>query len=265
MAEKKGKCHAVPVETTTGMSTELVIANVVIYQDAYGRYNLNSLHQASEEANNPSKSPGQWVRLKATKKLMEAMDRRDVNVHLQVVHGGDRSGTYAHELLAVAYASWISPDFHLTVNQAFLDMKRGLVPADPVEKYPELRAIRELIIATAEARDEALLAREEARKANANAHRALETQLFFTVAEYVYVNKLSAQLPESGYKACSDHLRVYCLDHNIPFRKQAIGGKRWTEEYAYHVGVYVDVLPSWLKRRYAQSTLHVLQPSKGGK
>ena len=141
-------------------------------------------------------------------------------------------------------------------------------PTSFLNLYPELRAIADLAVSTAQARalaDAAKIQAEEARaeaaQANANATRALETQLFFTVAEYVYIHKLAHQLPESAYKTCSDFLRVYCLDHNIPFRKQPVGGQRWPDEYAYHISVYTEVLPSWLKRRYAQATLHVLHTS----
>ncbi|WP_277992788.1 phage antirepressor KilAC domain-containing protein [Yersinia enterocolitica] len=50
------------------------------------------------------------------------------------VKGGVNQGTFAHELLAIEYAGWISPAFRLQVNQTFLDYKTGkLQPAtDPM-------------------------------------------------------------------------------------------------------------------------------------
>jgi prophage antirepressor-like protein len=135
--------------------------------------------------------------------------------------------------------------------------KYEVTPAS--ERYPELRAIVELVEATAEARVMAEEAKATADRADANALRALETQLFFTIAEYVYVNRLHAQIPESAYKACSDHLRSYCLDQGIPFRKIPVGGKRWDDEYGFHISVYTEALPGWLKRRYAQAPLHLIQ------
>lgn len=108
------------------------------------------------------------------------------------------------------------------------------------------------------AKQEAEAAKTAASAANENALRALESQLFLTVAEYVYSNKLQAQIPESAYRTCSDHLRLYCLDHRIPFRSIPVGGKAWKEEYAYHSNVYAEVIPGWLTRRFAQGTLHVL-------
>jgi len=47
------------------------------------------------------------------------------------------SGTFAHELLAISYAGWISPAFHLKVNQVFIDYRTGaLQPAIP-QTLPE--------------------------------------------------------------------------------------------------------------------------------
>jgi phage anti-repressor protein len=141
-------------------------------------------------------------------------------------------------------------------------------PAAILDAYPELRAIADLAVGTARARTEAeaahrvaAQAQTEALQANANAQRAMETQLFYTVAEYVYINKLQAKIPENAYKACSDHLRCYCMDRNIPFRKVPVGGKRWDDEYGYHQSVYAEALPGWLKRRFAQQPLQVLHPT----
>ncbi len=43
---------------------------------------------------------------------------------------GRYGGTFAHELLAVEYAGWISPGFRIKVNQTFIDYRNGkLQPA----------------------------------------------------------------------------------------------------------------------------------------
>ena len=148
---------------------------------------------------------------------------------------------------------------------------KGVVlnPRSATEQFPELRAIVELVEATAQARLiaeaaklEAQEAKIEAAQANAKADMAMETQTFFTVAEYVTFNKLQPQVPPSAYKACSDYLRLYCLDHNIPFRKVQVGGKSWTDEYAYHVSLFVELLPEWVTRRFAQAPLTLVTRTK---
>ena len=44
---------------------------------------------------------------------------------LNVLKGVKMQGTFAHELLAISYAGWISPAFQLKVNQVFLDYRTG--------------------------------------------------------------------------------------------------------------------------------------------
>ena len=157
------------------------------------------------------------------------------------------------------------------VREYFIAKEKELTaltsPAARLERYPELKAIVELVQSTAEARTiaehakhEAEEAKAEAAQANANAHRALDTQAFLTIAEYVYIEKLSTKIYKSDYRACSDMLRAYCMDNAIPFRKVSVGGKSWEDEFAFHVSVYAEVIPGWLKRRYAQATLHIIAP-----
>jgi len=132
-------------------------------------------------------------------------------------------------------------------------------PAVPQVKNPAHQLLIDTVVRLDAVEQQALAAEQRAEQANANALRALETQLFFTVAEYVYVHHLGHQIPEDAYRACSDHLRTYCLDHAIPFRRTAVGGKRWDDEYSFHTNVYTEALPGWLKRRFAQTHFQVLR------
>lgn len=103
------------------------------------------------------------------------------------------------------------------------------------------------------------LTEAKAQQATENAVRALESQLFFTVAEYVCFNNLKRQVPESAYKALSDHLRLYCLDNGVPFRKIPIGGKRWDDEYGFHVSTWAEAFPGWIARRFSQTDLQLVK------
>lgn len=105
-----------------------VIAGISITTDKEGRYNLNALHKASggEKKNNPS----YWLSLQGTQELILELEQQlsDTEISVSVVQsikGGLNQGTFAHELLAVSYAGWISPKFQLMVNQVFLDYKKG--------------------------------------------------------------------------------------------------------------------------------------------
>ncbi|MFQ1018065.1 KilA-N domain-containing protein [Gilliamella sp. BG7] len=122
-----------------------VIAGISITTDKEGRYNLNALHKASggEKKNNPS----YWLSLQGTQELILELEQQlsDAEISVSVVQsikGGLNQGTFAHELLAVSYAGWISPKFQLMVNQVFLDYKKGELKniQKPFKSYlPEYR------------------------------------------------------------------------------------------------------------------------------
>ncbi|MBW5853316.1 KilA-N domain-containing protein, partial [Yersinia enterocolitica] len=110
-----------------------VIAGVEINTDTEGRFNLNALHKASGLGAN--KAPAQWMRTQAAKEIVqEVIDMQICTSPMKTIKGGVNQGTFAHELLAIEYAGWISPAFRLQVNQTFLDYKTGkLQPAtDPM-------------------------------------------------------------------------------------------------------------------------------------
>lgn len=158
---------------------------------------------------------------------------------------------------AARFQSWVFEEVLPSIR------KTGKYEASsPLDNYPELRAIADLALGVAQARDlahaaqlDAAEARAESRQANANAQRALETQLFFTVAEYVAFNKLTAKIRADEYRSVSDFLYAYCHPRGIPIRNIAVAGKSWKTEYGYHHSAYADALPGWLKQRFAQQPL----------
>lgn len=91
-----------------------VICGVEITTDRAGRYNLNALHRASGLG--AHKAPAQWLRTLSAKQLIEELEKETMQ-NCIVSFEGRGGGTFAHELLAVEYAGWISPAFRLKVNQ----------------------------------------------------------------------------------------------------------------------------------------------------
>lgn len=107
------------------MHTLPVIAGHEIAIDEHGRFSLNAIHHAGGEL--PHKRPSQWARRDEAKDLVAEL-AQSADLHFEPLHsirGGAHRGTYAHELLAVSYAGWISPRFQLQVNQVFLDYRMG--------------------------------------------------------------------------------------------------------------------------------------------
>ncbi|WP_092880325.1 phage antirepressor KilAC domain-containing protein [Izhakiella capsodis] len=107
-----------------------VIAGVTIATDNEGRFNLNALHKASRLGTN--KAPAQWLRTKAAQEVINELQKETVQICIVSLEGRN-GGTFAHELLAVSYAGWISPAFQLQVNQTFIDYRSGKLAATPID------------------------------------------------------------------------------------------------------------------------------------
>ena len=98
-------------------------------------YALNDLHIAS--GGKSKHQPSNFVRLDTTKALIAEIEKD--NQHALKIIRGTNGGTYACEELVIAYAMWISPQFHLVVLCAFLAMHRNqpqqLALPEPEKKF----------------------------------------------------------------------------------------------------------------------------------
>ncbi|MGU5597497.1 phage antirepressor KilAC domain-containing protein [Aeromonas caviae] len=146
--------HFVEVDVSDSIRLP-VIAGVEITTDEAGRFNLNALHRASGTGDH--KRPSKWLATEQAKALIEELQKNlspnqgfgqillDAEIPVSVIKGGVSPGTFAHELLAISYAGWISPAFQLQVNQVFLDYRTGRLSV-PVAK-PALTTIEILQLA----------------------------------------------------------------------------------------------------------------------
>lgn len=78
-----------------------------------GRFNLNALHKASGLGTN--KAPAQWLRTQTAKSLLAELEKETVQICI-VSDEGRNGGTFAHELLAIEYAGWISSRLSTSIS-----------------------------------------------------------------------------------------------------------------------------------------------------
>lgn len=129
-----------------------VICGVDINTDAEGRFNLNALHKASGMGE--SKEPNKWLRNKQTQELISELSANlsVAQEAIKTVKGGISPGTFAHEILAVEYAGWVSASFRLQVNQTFLDFKAGKlqIAFDPMAALNDAEFLRGTLLSYSE-------------------------------------------------------------------------------------------------------------------
>lgn len=98
------------------MSNQLIILGTVIPQQ-HDLFNLKDLHQLS--GGKKTHEPYQFIRLDQTQELIKAIEAEG-NTAVKT-YRGTQGGTYACKEIVIAYAAWISPQFHLVVLRAFLN------------------------------------------------------------------------------------------------------------------------------------------------
>ncbi|MTI12367.1 KilA-N domain-containing protein [Sansalvadorimonas verongulae] len=144
-----------------------IVSDVEITTDAEGRFNLNALHKASgaEKKHGPS----YWLALNSTIALIEELKKSNTEIPV-FSSRGKHGGTFAHELLAISYASWISPSFQLKVNQVFLDHKSGKssqrIANPPAANLPDFTNPAEAARAWAEQFEQKTHAEQEVQRLN---------------------------------------------------------------------------------------------------
>lgn len=108
------------------------VNGVSVRVDAEGRYSLNDLHAAAVANGEATESqrPSVFLRSAQIKRFVKALKSKalksasEQNQPLKVIKGGDQSGVWGIELLAIRYAAWIKPEFEIEVYEVFRTVVR---------------------------------------------------------------------------------------------------------------------------------------------
>ncbi|KGA31130.1 KilA-N domain-containing protein [Pectobacterium odoriferum] len=109
----------------------VAVNGVPVRVDELGRYSLNDLHVSAVSSGQATESqaPNQFLRSKKVKEFVETLSRLqksslEQNQPLKVINGGAFQGAWAHELIAIRYAAWLSAEFEIRVYQTFQALMR---------------------------------------------------------------------------------------------------------------------------------------------
>ena len=98
-------------------SNSLVVCDILISQDAEGRFCLNDLHKAA--GNESRHQPAKWLITQQAIELVELLKSEESITGIPVIFLKQGLGTFVIKELVYAYAMWISPKFHLQVIRAY--------------------------------------------------------------------------------------------------------------------------------------------------
>lgn len=107
---------------------ELVLRNVVIATDGEGRVCLDDLWKVSRAKE--GKQPKRWRQTRAYRTLKSVLQEKvgDPDLFGNVVHsarGRGNKGTYAHPILAAAYAGYLDPNLEIEMREVWLRYRAG--------------------------------------------------------------------------------------------------------------------------------------------
>lgn len=105
----------------------VVVNGVSVRVDSEGRYSLNDLHAAAVLKGEATESqrPSVFLRSAQIKRFVKALQAKalksasEQNQPLKVMKGGDNTGAWGVEILAIRYAAWIRPEFEINVYETF--------------------------------------------------------------------------------------------------------------------------------------------------
>ncbi|WP_038910945.1 KilA-N domain-containing protein [Dickeya dadantii] len=103
------------------------VNGVSVRVDDAGRYSLNDLHAAAVANGEATESqrPSVFLRSAQVKRFIKALQAKalksasEQNQPLRVTKGGDETGAWGVEILAIRYAAWIKPEFEIEVYEVF--------------------------------------------------------------------------------------------------------------------------------------------------
>ncbi|MDV4160569.1 KilA-N domain-containing protein [Rhizobium leguminosarum] len=105
----------------------------LVEEDEFGRWNLNDIWLLAKAPQ--SRLPEIWTRMKKTVRLEKELQKKVTNLNLKenspnipVLHEGagrGNSGTFAHPVLAAAYAGYLSPKLEIETRQVWLRFRAG--------------------------------------------------------------------------------------------------------------------------------------------
>ena len=76
------------------------------------------------QGSKPSRKPTFWLRHEGAVNFMESLAKKlnlDSQSLLTIKSGRYGGGTFAHKQIAIAYAKYLSPEFHMFVNDVFME------------------------------------------------------------------------------------------------------------------------------------------------
>jgi hypothetical protein len=123
----------VPSIKNDDQSTEIVLRGERINEDANGLICLDDIWRAAKAT--PGREPRRWRDIGATKRLEQELQKKiattAIKENIPIIpvcyakRGRGNAGTFAHPILAAAYAGYLSPKLEIEINEIWLRYRKA--------------------------------------------------------------------------------------------------------------------------------------------
>ncbi|ELN2578093.1 KilA-N domain-containing protein [Enterobacter kobei] len=203
------------------MTNSIVISDIVIHQDADGRYSINDLHKAS--GGEQRHQPRYWLALQQTTELVEEIINSGISLFYPThTQRGRKGGTYVCKELVYAYAMWVSAAFALKVIRAYDALvsgqpeKSAAIAKTTVDERTPLRdAVNLLVSKRALPYDEAYSIIHQ--RFGVQSIEQLEPEVLPTAIEYVHRLALEGELMPKEPQPSAPALPIFPIGINFQY------------------------------------------------
>ncbi|SHG32150.1 KilA-N domain-containing protein [Pantoea sesami] len=202
------------------MTNSIVISDIVIHQDAEGRYSINDLHKAAGGHDNIK--PVFWLRLDQVKRLIETLKVQICTFSPVKIVRGCKGGTYVCKELVYAYAMWIDAEFYLKVIRAYDALVSGqtekavaIAKTTVDERTPLRDAVNLLVSKRALPYDEAYSIVHQ--RFGVQSIEQLEPELLPAAIEYVHRLALEGELMPKEPQPATPSLPIFPIGINFQY------------------------------------------------
>lgn len=200
---------------------------VFIYNNAPITFQLGNgdvMVNATEMAKPFNKRPNDYLGLPSTNELVNAITRKfgiDENQLVTTVRGGNNSGTWLHEDIALDFAQWLSVDFKLWCNDRLKELLKHGMTATP-DTIEQLIANPDTLIQLA-----TQLKSERAEKERLRVqHQMAEEQLKLSQPKVEYYEQVLQSISLVATNVIADQLGISAkrlnnllCEHNVIYRQ----------------------------------------------
>jgi hypothetical protein len=109
--------------TSNNIIPATLVYNGEVIRDKGEMLSLTDMWKAS--GSDDGKRPAEWLRLDATRAFVEVVEASNMGVAHISTRRGNNGGTHAHWQIALAYAKYLSPEFHMWCNQVVRERMEG--------------------------------------------------------------------------------------------------------------------------------------------